>query len=205
MYMFNPFRLIKNIIYLGALVAVVFCVINYQAFLKQCEYYFYQKYPKAEVIRVILDRSQNKGEKIPEENTLVIDKIGVNAPVVEVANSDENVIQKGLEAGVVHYPGTANPGEVGNYFILGHSSDYVWRAGGYKEVFALLGKLANGDMIKIYFQGKEYSYQIFEKIIVSENAVQILEPTDEPIISLMTCWPIGTPLKRLVVRGKLVE
>ena len=203
--MLNPFRLIKNIIYLGALAAIVFFVINYQALLKQAEYYFYQKYPKAEVIRVILEKSPKKEEKINAENTLVIGKIGVNAPIVEVPNSNEDAIQKGLEKGVVHYPETGNPGERGNYFILGHSSDYIWRQGAYKEVFALLGKLDKGDLIKVNSAGKEYSYQVFEKVIVAESAVQILAPATDPIISLMTCWPIGTPLRRLVVRGKLVE
>lgn len=202
---FHPLRWIKNIIYLGLLVVVAFAVINYKSLAKIAEFYFYQKYPKAEVIRVILEKNPSREEKIPAENTLVIDKIGVNAPVVEIENANEDVIQKGLEGGVVHYPGTGNPGEVGNYFIFGHSSDYIWRSGAYKDVFALLGRLENGDEVKVYYQGKLYQYRVEDKIIVSPEKVDVLNPTPDATLSLMTCWPVGTPLKRLVVRAKLIN
>lgn len=201
---FHPLRLIKRIIYAVLFLAVVFGVINYQALMKQAEYYFYSKYPKAEVIRTILEKPSRE-EGIPAETRLIIPKINVNVPVIEVENSQESTIQKGLENGVVHYPGTANSGEVGNYFILGHSSDYIWRKGDYKDIFALLGKLETNDEIKVYYQGKEYLYRVIDKIIVSENEVQVLASTPEPTISLMTCWPVGTPLKRLIVKGKLIE
>ncbi len=202
--MFHPLRLIKRIIYAALFLAVIFGIINYQALLKQAEYYFYQKYPKAEVVRTILEKPTHE-EEIPKETRLIIPKINVNAPIIEVENSQESTIQKGLESGVVHYPGTANPDEVGNYFILGHSSDYIWRKGDYKEVFALLDKLEVNDEIKVYYQSKEYLYRVVDKVIVVENDVQVLAPTSEPTISLMTCWPIGTPLKRLIIKGRLVE
>ena len=64
----------------------------------------------------------------------------------------------------------------------------------------------NFNDFKISYLQQQATYnQVFEKVIVAESAVQILAPTTDPIISLMTCWPIGTPLRRLVVRGKLVE
>jgi len=69
----------------------------------------------------------------PYDNRIIIPKIGKNIPLVDVgANSGfdfdhmENIFMKELEKGVVRYPGTARPGENGNAFIFGHSSNYPW-------------------------------------------------------------------------------
>jgi len=202
--MFHPLRLLKRIVYVVFLAAFAFTVINYKALVRQAEYYFYQKYPKAEVVRVILE-DEPPEEEILEQTRLLIPKINVEVPVISISDNNEETIQKGLEQGVVHYPGTAGPGEGGNYFILGHSSDYLWRPGEYKDVFALLNKLEQGDLVKVEDQGKEYIYEITEKVIVSPEQVDVLRATPDATLSLMTCWPIGTPLKRLIVKAKLIR
>lgn len=205
--MFNPFRLVKRIIYLLLLVVIAYGVINYQSLLKQAEYYFYQKYPKAELVRQVI-KKEEKPQPVDTtslETRLIISKINVNVPVIEVADNQEKTIQKGLEQGVVHYPGTAHPGEEGNFFLVGHSSDYLWKAGDYKDVFALLNKLEVGDEASVLFGGEEFFYRVSEKMIVAPEQVEVLKPTSEATLSLMTCWPIGTPLKRLVITAQLVR
>ncbi len=201
--MFNPFRLIKRIIYFVLFVAIVYGVINYKALLRQAEFYFYQKYPKAEIVRVLISEEPAKVEEVPQETRLLIPQIGVNAPIVEVENNEEKTIQEGLEQGVVHYPGTAGPGAVGNFFVVGHSSDYIWKEGDYKDVFALLNKLEPDDEVKIFDQGQEYIYLVTEKAIIPPEEVDVLQPTETPTLSLLTCWPIGTPWKRLIVKASL--
>lgn len=140
------------------------------------------------------------GEVIPNGNFLVVPKIGVNAPIVFASSTDEKTIQKALESGVVHYKGTASPGEAGNTFITGHSSNYWWSKGKYNYVFANLNRMAVGDQAKIYYNGNKYLYQVTETRVVDPKDVSVLGTTDIPTLTLMTCTPPGTSWKRLIIK-----
>jgi len=49
-------------------------------------------------------------------------------------------------------------------------------------------------------------YKITEKKVISPGDISILERNhDKPELTLMTCWPIGTTLNRLIVTGELIE
>ena len=139
------------------------------------------------------------GEVIPAGNVLVIPKLNVNAPIVMADTTDENKVHDELHNGVVHYDGTAAPGEVGNSFITGHSSNYWWDTGKYNYVFVLLDKLQPGDQAIIYYNGKKFVYTMRDAVVVQPNDMSVLAPTDTPVLSLMTCTPAGTSLRRLVV------
>lgn len=156
------------------------------------------------------------GDLYPEDMLLEVPKVfsGI-IPIkkVEVDNfnfkdlyASENKIQEALREGVVHYPFTANPDQYGNVFITGHSSYYPWDEGKYKEIFALLHKLEIGDEYAIYFKGKKFQYLVKEIYEVKPDDVSVLEqPTDKKISTLMTCTPVGTVLKRLIVKAELVD
>jgi LPXTG-site transpeptidase (sortase) family protein len=117
----------------------------------------------------------------------------------------ENKIQESLREGVVHYPFTAAPEQYGNVFVTGHSSYSPWDPGKYKEIFALLHKLEVGDQYFIYSKGKKYSYEVMEIFEIQPSDISVLEqPTDRKISTLMTCTPVGTTLRRLIVRADLV-
>ncbi len=117
----------------------------------------------------------------------------------------EKEIQGDLKEGVVHYPYTAYPGEIGNVFITGHSSYYPWDSGKYKDVFALLSKLKTGDHFSIFYQGKKYNYQVFSTKEVKPSEVDVLtQPKNRKIATLMTCVPVGTTLRRLIVQAEQV-
>lgn len=145
----------------------------------------------------------------PVDNRIIIPAIGKNIPIVEMDAANltgenwkelEDQIQDGLRNGVVHYPGTAIPGQVGNVFITGHSSYYPWDKGQYKEVFALLPKLNVDDVYYIFYNQKKYTYRIREKKEVNPNNVDVLnQPNDTKISTLMTCVPVGTALRRLII------
>lgn len=138
------------------------------------------------------------------ENTLLIPKINVQAPVVWGSSSDEKVMLANLQSGIAHYGFTALPStEPGNVFITGHSSYYWWDKGGYKTVFALLDKVSDGDQALIQYQGKVFVYEFRDRVVVDPSQVEVTDPTSEPILSLMTCTPPGTALRRLVVRMTL--
>lgn len=149
----------------------------------------------------------------PYDNRIIIPKIGRNVPLVDVGiNSSfdfdhiENIFMRELEKGIVRYPGTAKPGEKGNAFIFGHSSNYPWMKGEYNSVFALLDELSFGDEVIVYFNQKKYTYIIKEKKVVKPGNVKVLDRDPEKKeLSLMTCWPIGTTINRLIVFAELQE
>ncbi|MDO8507813.1 MAG: sortase [bacterium] len=140
------------------------------------------------------------GEVIPAESRIIIPKISANVPIVYAGTKDEKTIQNLLHSGVVHYQGTAMPGEVGNSFITGHSSNYWWDTGKYNQVFVMLDKLGPGDQAVVYNNGKKFVYTVRDKVVVAPEDVSVLSPTATPTLSLMTCTPPGTSWKRLVVR-----
>lgn len=141
------------------------------------------------------------------DGTIPIQMVDVkNFQLKDLYASSENEIQKALRDGVVHYPYTANPNQFGNVFITGHSSYYPWAKGNYKDIFATLERLSLGDRYFIYFQGKRYTYQVYEIFEVQPDDVSVLEqPLDKKISTLMTCTPVGTTLRRLIVRAELVN
>jgi LPXTG-site transpeptidase (sortase) family protein len=146
---------------------------------------------------------------VPTDNRIVIPKLGKSVPLVEMGtenisgenwNDLEKQIQKGLQQGIVHYPGTAKPGQYGNVFMTGHSSYYPWDPGKFKDVFATLNKLEVGDRYYVYYDQKKYTYQVTDKKDVQPSNVAVLEqPTDKKMATLMTCTPVGTALRRLII------
>jgi len=132
-------------------------------------------------------------------------KIGVGVPVVaNVDGTNKTAYNKALLSGVAHYKNTALPGEGSNIFIFGHSS--TWNGvGDYAEAFARLNDLNKDDQTIIYYQNKEYKYKVWKKEIIAADDFSYLEPTKSEQLTLMTCWPIGSNLKRLVVVAKLEQ
>lgn len=153
-------------------------------------------------------------EIYPPDTRLVIPRINQNVPVVGVRNENliarkweelEADIQKALKNGVIHYPGTSLPGEGGNIVVTGHSSYYAWDPGRFKDVFALLHDVKMGDRIVMYFNQKKFIYAVENIKIVTPDKVDVLGPTNREQLTLITCTPIGTNLKRLILTAKLVE
>ncbi len=151
----------------------------------------------------------------PPENRLVIPKLGKNIPIAIPAMDSliredwvqfEKDIQHSLRDGVVHYPGTARPGQAGNFFVTGHSSYYPWDPGKYKDVFARLHELEPGDTYSVYYGGDLHAYRVTDKKEVRPTDVSVLDqPTDARIATLMTCTPIGTTLRRLVIIAQEID
>jgi len=107
---------------------------------------------------------------------------------------------------VVVHPISRDPGNFGNFFVTGHSSYYEWDEGRYKDVFALLAEVKEGDNVEVYWEGKKYVYKMRQKEIVPPTKTSVLaQPDDKSIITLMTCYPIGTDEKRLIWVGDLVK
>jgi LPXTG-site transpeptidase (sortase) family protein len=136
--------------------------------------------------------------------TIVIKKMGLTAPIILSAAKTDKELNNDLNKGVIIYPGSVMPGENGELFLTGHSSVYPWNKTQYGRVFAALDKLEKGDIISISYNDKQYDYIIESKHVSLPKDVS-LQSAPGPTLTLMTCWPIGTNLKRLIVEGKLVN
>jgi len=151
----------------------------------------------------------------PPENRIVIPKLGINAPIsvpdmkallAQDWKQFELDIQEALEYGIVHYPGSARPGQAGNAFYTGHSSYYAWAKGSYKEIFARLHKLEIGDTYFIYHNGDKHKYLVTKKYEVRPTDVSVLDqPSTKRLSTLMTCTPVGTTLRRLIVQAEEID
>lgn len=140
---------------------------------------------------------------VPEDPnfSVVIPKIGANARIIDnVDASNEKEYLSALTKGVAHTMGTAFPGEDGHIFLFAHSTDYFWNVGSYNAVFYLLYKLEKGDEVNIFYKGQRYVYKVLEKREVNPSQVEYLtRKTNREFLTLQTCWPPGTTLKRLLV------
>ncbi len=151
----------------------------------------------------------------PPDNRVIIPKLDLNVPLVTPPFESllagnwpqvEKDIQSALTDGVVHYPGTANPGQAGNFFVTGHSSYYPWAPGNFKTVFARLHELSPGDEYWVYFGGDKHRYVVRSKKEVSPSDITVLDqPTDKRLATLMTCTPVGTSLRRLIIVSNEVD
>lgn len=142
---------------------------------------------------------------------LIIPKINVNAPVRDVDGFNEKQYLPSILQGIGHFQRqvvfsnfveAAYPGEAGNVFLFGHSQIPGGDLSHYKGVFNNLAQLENGDSITVFYQGKAYDYEVYEKRVVEKTALEYLAKTEEETLTLMTCWPLGLDVKRLIVRAK---
>ncbi len=139
--------------------------------------------------------------------SIVIPKIAANAVVLpNVSVTDKEAYLQALQTGVAHAEGTAYPGEGGHIFLFAHSTDYIWNVGTYNAVFYLLYKLETGDEINIFYKGQRYVYRVTGKEVVDPSEVEYLtRKTDREFLTLQTCWPPGTTLKRQLVFAERVS
>jgi LPXTG-site transpeptidase (sortase) family protein len=136
-----------------------------------------------------------------KEYRLSIPKLDIyNVPVIKTDIMNEDRFLSDLKNGVAQ--DFCNPGEPCKNVIFGHSSGYRNDPSKYKQIFARLNELNNGDHIVVDYKGKRYTYVVFKKEIVAPDAIGILRNYNYEELTLFTCWPINTWQKRLVLYTK---
>jgi LPXTG-site transpeptidase (sortase) family protein len=144
--------------------------------------------------------------------SLIIPKLGVNAPVVKGDTASGNW-KEGFENGVVLYPGSEQEGAGASAYILGHSSAPMGYKGDYGSVFALLDKLSAGDALEFNGPNGSAIYEVVQKAVIkpsgslgpkSLNALASTDKNAETLV-LLTCWPPGTSLQRIAVSARRVR
>ncbi|MCW5875468.1 MAG: class D sortase [Anaerolineales bacterium] len=119
-----------------------------------------------------------------------IESIGVNAPIVL---GDD---WEALKRGVGQHVGSADPGQQGNFVLSGHNDIYG-------EVFRHLDELKPGDEVTIFTANRTFTYRVVETRIVPPTAVEVLAPTPEATLTLISCYPYRVNSQRIVVIGEL--
>ena len=146
---------------------------------------------------------------VSPESKLIIPKINVEVPIEFNTTPDYNAQMKAMENGVAWFgiPGAnSKPGQVGNMVLSGHSSNDIIDSGSYKFIFARLDQLSNGDTIYVNYESKRYTYTITKREVVLPAEVnKLVYTTDKPMLTLITCTPLGTALKRLLVTDEQVS
>lgn len=140
--------------------------------------------------------------------SIIIPKIGAVAPIVDnVDATNPDKYLPALKKGVAHAAGTGVPGQIGNVYLFAHSTDAFWNVNTYNAVFYLIGKLQPGDEIDVYYQGSLHKYQTYLRAVVEPDSTQYLGALNpgEKTLTLQTCYPPGTTLKRLIVLAKEVQ
>ncbi|NJD60388.1 MAG: sortase, partial [Anaerolineae bacterium] len=129
----------------------------------------------------------------PEQAVQIqIPAIEVDAPVVQGDGWEQ------LKKGVAQHAGTANPGQIGNLVLSAHNDVFG-------EIFRDLDHLQPSDEIIIYTAGHSFTYVITDVQIVSPTAVEVMAPTVDPTITLISCYPYMVDNKRIVVQGSLLS
>lgn len=103
-----------------------------------------------------------------------------------------------LNSGVGRIAGTALPGQPGNIGIAGHRDSY----------FHELKRISKGDTVQLVFKGHTDTYVVDTIEITSPEDVSVLQPSPQPELTLVTCWPfsfIGPAPRRFVVRASLKQ
>lgn len=145
--------------------------------------------------------SPQKKVNTPVNSYLIsIPKLKINQALVTIAGDD-------LNKSLIHYGGTALPGEYGTTVIFGHSTlPQFYNPQSYKSIFSTLPTLKIGDDFWITYDKLTFHYQIEEMLITEPtDLTPLAQKFDDSHITLITCVPPGTYWKRLNVRARLVK
>lgn len=204
-------RVFKNLILVLIIIAGLAVMLNMSYLLKQANYFFSKvgigrnaSQNESDANRLV---EENKAEKSEPDN-ISIPSLRINAPIKYAEEINEDKFQELLVNGIVHYPGTANIGELGNAYLFGHSSDFAFSKGNYKTVFALLPHIEKGaEVIVSNRDGQIFHYEVIDSHVVNKDDVSVLSQKEykEKLLTLQTSYPIGTALKRWIVVCKLKE
>lgn len=130
-------------------------------------------------------------KSIPQDNRIVIPSLRMDEAINEGATA------AALSKGIWHRPATGNPAQGSNTVLIGHRFTYSGQA-----VFYNLDKVHANDKIIVYWQGKEYDYNVIESRVVPAGAIEIEYPTEAPTLTLYTCTPLWTAKDRLVITAR---
>jgi sortase A len=145
---------------------------------------------------------------------LVIPMINLDAPILSVAPEIVKIggveFQQWLspdEFAAGWHETSARLGEVGNTVLNGHHNING-------EVFRRLVELVEGDKINVFSDQHLFTYQITNKMILSEmyepldmrvKNAQWIMPSQDERLTLITCWPYESNTHRLIIVARPIS
>ena len=166
-----------------------------------------------------VDISEQSVEDVPLGAGIAVLRIprfgaGYDWVIVEGTGYDD------LQSGPGHYPGTALPGQVGNFAVAGHRTTYG-------APFSKLDQLRSGDAIVLETKSKWFTYTVqatpADGVYPDVPYQEIVQPTDvevayavpdqpdpsaEPTLKMLTftsCHPKYSAAQRIVVHAVLTS
>jgi sortase A len=130
-----------------------------------------------------------KGDKV---GTITLESLDLSWPIFEGTQEAQ------LSQGVGHYIGSVLPGVVDNAILSGHQS----------TVFSRLGELEKGDRVLIETDAGIFVYVITRFEVVDRSDQTVIQPSDDAILTLTTCYPfgaIGNTTEAYIVTADLVS
>lgn len=105
--------------------------------------------------------------------------------------------------GAGHYPGTAMPGQVGNFSLAGHRTTYA-------KPFHDIDRLQAGDPVVLETADAYYVYEVTSHEIVPPDRVDVVAPVpdregEEPtqrMLTMTACHPLYSARQRYVVHAR---
>ncbi|MBM7693473.1 sortase A [Peribacillus deserti] len=146
---------------------------------------------KAESKKIVTARDIVKKKGIVGE--LVIPRINLEAIIVK------GVDQKSMKNAVGWMPSTSLPGEHGNVVLAAHRSHT------YGQFFNRLNEINNGDVITLRSYGRAFTYKVFDSLIVDPADLSVIQPANDEILTLITCHPLNSNKKRLIIKARLAD
>ena len=140
----------------------------------------------------------------PDAQWIAIPSIAVDSKTVELGTVMENgaLVWETPKHAVGHHKGTANPGEAGNVVMSGHISSPVRGEG---NVFSRLPEIGIGDQVIVTTPLGRFYYEVAQKKVVLPEDISVMDPTSEPVLTLITCVPDWVYTHRLIVTAKPVK
>jgi sortase A len=121
-----------------------------------------------------------------------IPRIGLVHPIFE------GVTLTVIDNGPGHWPGSANPGQLGNAVFAGHRVTH-------SHPFRRINELVPGDEIIFKMPNGTFTYKMTSFQIVTPKDVHIVNPTSDATVTLFACHPPGSARQRYVVKGVFIS
>lgn len=191
----------------AVLVMLLFAFLQYNQFI-MANLYAYVSPGAIDPQNIIIDPSLST-KVDPKLRSVIIPKINVDVPVDFSAKPDYDSQMAAMKHGLAYFgvPGAdSKPGQVGNYAIAGHAGSDVTDISDYKFIFSRLTSLTKNDIIYVNYKGTRYTYVVTKTDVVLPTDVnKLVYKTDKPMLTLITCTPLGLSTHRLLVTAEQVS
>ena len=137
-----------------------------------------------------LSASSQSGDVI---GIIRIPRIGLTSYMIEMANTED---KPNLDRGVGHVHGTGWPGVPGNVVLAGHRVTFA-------HPFLRIDQLTPGDLIEVETPDRIVDYRMTGFTIMTPDRVEVMDPTPDATITLISCHPPHSAEYRYIVKGTM--